>query len=313
MRALTLVASSFFITSVLFAQTDRGSISGTVADPSGAVVSAAKVEARNIDNGAVYDVGASATGNYELPQLPTGNYELVVTSPGFKRYLKQNIFLPVAQKVRVDVVLDVGANTDTITVVESTPLLKTESGEVSHNITSEALDTLPVLNVSAQIRSPYAASVLLPGMEWTQTSSFQNIRVNGIPSNTQSLRVEGQESSNATMMAFGSQNQPSVDSIQEFSVQTSNYAAEFGQAGGAVFIATMKSGTNAFHGTGYDYFVNEALNASTAFTNAKPAPSLSPGPGTTLSPTRPAFSCVVGLKSWPRMAPLGEVTVWMFT
>jgi hypothetical protein len=72
------------------------------------------------------------------------------------------------------------------------------------------------------------------------------------------------------MMAFGSQNQPSVDSIQEFSVQTSNYAAEFGQAGGGVFIATMKSGTNQLHGSAYDYFVNEALNASTPFTNVKP-------------------------------------------
>src|SRR6266700_7199692 len=71
-------------------------------------------------------------------------------------------------------------------------------------------------------------------------------------------------------MAFGSQNQPSVDSIQEFAIQTSNYAAEFGQAGGAVFIATMKSGTDQFHGTGYDYFVNEALNAASPFTNVKP-------------------------------------------
>jgi hypothetical protein len=112
-----------------------------------------------------------------------------------------------------------------------------------------------------------AATNLVPGGIFTGDVT---VRINGTPQNTESLRVEGQESSNATMMAFGSQNQPSVDSIQEFSVQTSNYAAEFGQAGGAVFIATMKSGTNQLHGTGYDYFVNEALNASTPFTNVKP-------------------------------------------
>ncbi len=267
MRVLTLLVSSLLVTSALFAQTDRGAISGTVSDPSGAVVSTARIEARNIDNGAVYDVGTSATGNYELPQLPAGNYEVTVTAAGFKRYVKLNIVVPVAQTVRADVALEIGANTDTITIVDATPLLKTESGEVSHNVTSEDLNSLPVLNVSAQIRSPYAAAELLPGMEWRQTGSFQNIRVNGLPSNTQSLRVDGQDSTNGLWQIMASQTQPSVDAIQEIAIQTSDFAAEYGQAGGGVFNLTMKSGTNAYHGSGFDYVTNEAFNAGLAYTS----------------------------------------------
>jgi len=92
------------------------------------------------------------------------------------------------------------------------------------------------------------------------------IRINGSPSNTQTMRVEGQDSTNGWFLQQ-SETQPSVDAIQELSVQTSNYAAEFGQAGGGLFNATMKSGTNQFHGSAYEYFVNEALNAGTPFTN----------------------------------------------
>ena len=105
---------------------------------------------------------------------------------------------------------------------------------------------------------------LLPGSDFRPDSS---IRLNGLPSNTQSLRVEGQDSTNE-LINTQSMTQPSVDAIQELSIQTSNYSAEFGQAGGGVFNATMKSGTNQFHGSAYEYFVNEALNAGQAFTDA---------------------------------------------
>ena len=79
------------MTVAALAQSDRGSITGTIADPSGAVVASAKIEAKNIDNGSVYEAGSSTTGNYVIPQLPTGNYELTVTVTGFKKYVKQNI------------------------------------------------------------------------------------------------------------------------------------------------------------------------------------------------------------------------------
>ena len=108
---------------------------------------------------------------------------------------------------------------------------------------------------------------MIPG---AQFSGDVTVFINGAPNNTEALRIEGQDSGNGMNTTLQSQTQPSVDSIQEFQVQTSNYAAEYGEAGGGIFIATMKSGTNEFHGTAYDYFVNEFLNAATPFVNAKP-------------------------------------------
>jgi len=88
-----------------------------------------------------------------------------------------------------------------------------------------------------------------------------------MPSNSQALRLEGQDSTNGIASGTQSQTQPSVEAIEEFAIQTSNYSAEFGQAGGGVFNITMRSGTNQYHGSAYDYFVNEALNAGVPFTN----------------------------------------------
>jgi hypothetical protein len=252
----------------VFAQSDRGVITGTVSDPAGAVIAGAMIEVKNGATGAVYQAGTSATGNYTLPQLPAGQYDMSVTSPGFKKYVQPNVTVDVAQTYRVDVVLQIGLNTESVTVTEAVPLLKTDSGELSHNVTTNQLDALPVLTLGstagqAGIRNPYAVLQVLPGGDYRPDVS---IRVNGMPSNTQGFLLEGQDTSNSIVF-YQSQTQPSVDAIQEFAIQTSNYAAEFGQAGGGVFNVTMKSGTNQFHGSGYEYFVNEALNAGVPFTN----------------------------------------------
>lgn len=265
---LRRVAAWFLFALSAFAQSDRGTITGTVTDPAGAVVPGAPVEARNVQTGAVYQAAGSSTGNYTLSQLPTGTYEVSVTVAGFKKFVRQNIVLPVAQTVRIDVALEVGSATESVTVTEAAPLLKTESGELSHNVRTEQLDNLPVLGIGAGasqagIRNPYAVMQLLPGSDWRPDSS---VRLNGLPSNTQSLRIEGQDSTNG-LIGTQSMTQPSVDAIQELAIQTSNFAAEFGQAGGGVFNATMRSGTNAYHGSAYEYFVNEALNAGQPFTS----------------------------------------------
>ena len=246
-----------------FTQSDRGSITGAIADPTGAVIAGAKVEAKNAGTGATYEVGSSSTGNYVLPELPTGTYELTVTVTGFKKYIQQNIFIPVAQTVRVDVAMQVGSNAESVTVTEAAPLLKTESGEISHNVTIDRADNLQVLTIGGGqggLRNPYMVTNLLPGSSYTVDST---IRLNGIPSNTQSLRIEGQDAVTEIYTSLQSWTQPSVDAVQEVSIQTSNYAAEFGQAGGGVFNTTMKSGTNQYHESAYDYMANEVLNAGT--------------------------------------------------
>ncbi|HYK57843.1 MAG TPA: TonB-dependent receptor [Bryobacteraceae bacterium] len=268
MKKLIVAACGLVLASAILAQSDRGTITGTVSDPAGAVVAAAPVQIKNVETGAVYQAGTSATGNYTLAQLPAGQYELSVSVPGFKNFVRKSITVNVAETYRVDVVLEVGSNTESVTVTEAAPLLKTESGELSHTVSTNTMNNLPVMSIGAAagssgIRNPYSVVQLLPG---TTYSPDVAIRVNGLPANTQAMRIEGQDATNGWYSAQ-SQTQGSVDAMQEFAVQTSNYAAELGQAGGGLFNVTMRSGTNQFHGGAFEYFVNDALNAGTPFTN----------------------------------------------
>ena len=269
MRLFFTAAVLGLLAGTLFGQGDRGTITGAVGDPAGAVVAGAAIEARHVETGAVYRTQSTSTGNYTLSQLPFGTYEVSVTVPGFKKYVRQGLDVGVAQTLRIDATLEVGNASEAVTVTEAAPLLKTESGELSHNVTSDRLDNLPVLGIgtsasSAGIRNPLAVVQILPG-----TYSVLNsiVKINGAPSNTMSIRIEGQDATNGYVPATPAQNQPSVDAIQEYAIQTSNFAAEYGQVGGGFFNLTMKSGTNQYHGTAYDYFVNEVLNAGQPYTN----------------------------------------------
>ena len=182
----------------------------------------------------------------------------------------------VATDTRKDVTLEIGSSTETISVADTAPLLKTESGEMSHLVDIEQVDQLPVLTISGgnllgpgtmgEIRNPLQMSELLPGVRFGNDASLV---VNGMPSNSEAIRIEGQDSTGNIWKVMQQLSQgASVDAIQEVSVQTSNFAAEYGQVGGGYFNLTMKSGTNAVHGSVYDYFVNEALNAGIPFTDA---------------------------------------------
>ena len=264
---------------VVFAQSDRGTVTGTIADPAGAVVANAKVEARNVATDAITEVASTSTGNYTLPELPAGSYDLTVTVPGFKKFIRTNIVVQVAATIRVDVSLEVGSANEAITVNEAAPLLKTESGELSHNVSTDKIDNLPAITLGASgvignVRNPLQAVTLLPG---TTFATDTTLRVNGMPSSTYAIRIEGQDATNGFTKMATQVNQAGLDAIQEVTVQTSNYAAEYGQAGGGYFNYTMKSGSNQFHGSAYDYFVNEALNAGTPFTDAGTTNSLKEG------------------------------------
>src|SRR2546423_6749080 len=142
-----LILSAF----AAFAQSDRGTITGAVSDATGAVIPGVAIEAKNVQTGATYQAGSSETGNYTLAQLPAGTYELSANLPGFKRYLRSGIIVSVATTLRIDVRLEVGVAGDSVTVEAASPLLKTESGEVSHNITAEQADSLPVLTLSGAL------------------------------------------------------------------------------------------------------------------------------------------------------------------
>ncbi len=270
MRFAKITLCLLLAAGAVFAQGDRGTITGTISDSTGGAVASAAITARNSETGASYQTVSTATGNYTLSELPAGSYQLSTTVPGFKKYVRSGITVLVAQTLRIDVALEVGEVSESVTVQADAALLKTEGGETSHNVTSERLDDLPVLGIgssqagSAGIRNELAVVQVIPG---TYSALNSIIKINGSPSNTMSIRIEGQDATNGYVPATPAQNQPSVDAIQEFAVQTSNFAAEYGQVGGGFFNLTMKSGTNQFHGSAYDYFVNEALNAGQPFTN----------------------------------------------
>ncbi len=271
MRSFSILICVLLVTSFAFAQSDRGTITGTVSDPAGAVVANAAVEAKNTETGAVYSSATTGTGNYTIAQLPAGPYTVSVSVPGFKKYSRSGLQVLVAQILRIDISLEVGSATESVTVTEAASLLNTETAEVSHSVTARAMNDLPILGIgasqagSAGIRNPMAVVQLIPGATYVGGTVG---KVNGAPGSSQSFRIEGMDASNSGTPGSTQQNQPSVDSIQEFAIQTSNYAAEYGQVGGGYFNVTMKSGTNQFHGTGYDYFVNEVFNAGTPYTGA---------------------------------------------
>jgi hypothetical protein len=266
------------------AQSDRGTITGTVSDPAGAVVADATVEARNAATDGVYQAATTTTGNYTLSQLPVGSYALTVSVPGFKTYVRSGITVPVAQTLRIDVLLEVGAASESIRVEANAALLKTESGEVSTNVKTENLDELPILGIgsinagSSEIRNPYAVTNMVPGAVYEANDT---VKINGAPANQQVYRVEGQDATMGYAPWAAAQVQPSVDAIEETAVQTSNYAAEFGGGGGnGVFNVTMKSGTNQYHGTLYDYWTNAAFNAAQPFTGLRQGNNLNDYGGT---------------------------------
>jgi hypothetical protein len=272
---MRILVSTFLILFLLipvaaFSQAANGRITGTVIDASGAVLPGVTVEVTNTATGVAFSTVSTETGVYSAPNLPPGAYSISASLTGFKKYDRSGVSLAAAQTLRLDIPLEVGAATDSITITEEGTLLKSETGDIAHNITVSQLVDLPLLGIgnanagSSGVRNPYNTAVTVPGVNYT--ANFTMI-VNGAPTNTAGYRLEGLDNTNHTVSFALQENQPSADAIQEVAVQTSNYAPEFGQAGGGLFNITMKSGTSEYHGTGYEYLVNEALNAGYPFTS----------------------------------------------
>lgn len=275
MRFVSLLVVYFLLLSATAsAQTANATITGTISDPSGAVIANAPVTVRNVETGQLYATESSATGNYTVPQLPVGRYEMSVSVPGFKTYNRVGFSLAAAQILREDVVLEVGSSAEAVTVTAEASLLKTESGELAHNVTVAQMQNLPILTVggagtpaTSGFRDPFSLALLVPGIQYGANATMI---VNGNPDDTIQIRVEGMVAGNTGgLRQYTGQSQPSVDAIQEVAVQTSNYAAEFGTVGGAVFNVQMKSGTNEYHGSGYNYMANDAINAHQPYTGLR--------------------------------------------
>ena len=275
-----LLTTLIWIGRVTLAQTGLGSITGTVNDPSGARVENAVVKATSTTSGWKANAKSTSTGNYWVPEVPYGAYDVSVSAPGFKDYVRKNVLVGVGQIVRVDVPLELGVSSETVSVAAPPPLLNTETGDVSYNVSVQALDQVPMLSIgtaaagSSGIRNPNNVLWIVPGTYYAPNS---NVKLNGAPTNSQAYSVEGMDATNQGFPYSPAGTQPGVDAIEEVSVKTSNFAPEFGSGGGGFFNVTMRSGTNSFHGSAYDYFVNEALNSATPFTGY---PFTSTVPGT---------------------------------
>ena len=235
------------------------------------------VSLKNTETGQVYSAASSDAGNYTVPQVPLGEYNLSVTVPGFKTYEHDKFQLSAGQTLREDIALQVGQSTESVTVSTEASLLQTESSQLAHNVTLSQLDNLPLLQVGATndgLRDYFAASRLLPGIQYSDSGANSAVVaavINGTPANTLQTRLDGATMNPTSLRLLGAtmETQPSTDSIQEVAILTSNFAPEFGTAGGAVVNRVTKSGTNSFHGSVYDYLVNEALNASQPYTGLK--------------------------------------------
>jgi hypothetical protein len=271
MRAILLgfMVCSAAVTPV-FGQGVNATITGTVTDPSGLVIAGAPIEARNVETGVRYTAATTNAGNYAISSLPVGTYALTAQVPGFKTYTHTNLAIEAGQVLREDIALQVGAATESVTVQAEASLLKTETGELAENVTLKELDELPliVIGTANGLRNFLSSMQTLPGTYGGNGSTLINGLGQGFIT-SEIVRVEGQDASNRLFnnYEYTTMNEPNVDAVQEITYQTSNYAPEFGQAGSVVINTTMKSGTNQYHGSGFEYWVNEDLNAGYPFSS----------------------------------------------
>jgi hypothetical protein len=246
-----------------FAQLDRGSISGIVTDPSGSVVSGAKVTATNIAMGTQNATVTTGSGDYTIPALPAGNYSLTVIAGGFRTMVRNGITVSVGQTATLDLKLSVGQETQSVTVTADAPLLQTDSAQNNVEVTTSQMNELP-LNIPqiGAVRDPMGFAALVPG---TIAGGWNDIHISGSPATTYRVFMDGLDDTSAVKGAISDEVQPSVESLASESLLVNDYSAEYGQAAGGVFSYTSKSGTNRLHGTAFNYLENEDLDAGQPF------------------------------------------------
>ena len=248
-----------------FGQSDRGSLTGVVSDPKGSVIQKAAVSMRNADTGEQYKTATTDTGSFTLSSLPAGKYDLHVEAPGFKGYEQNGITISVAEAALQNVTLSIGSVTETVTVTTDVTLLKTENAEQSTTISRAALNEMPIgFALSSSIRNPLSFAELAPGVD-QGAGGGTGIRINGLPTTSFHMSVDGMDSTNANLNDREDGDHPSVENVQEFTLQSSNFSAEFGQVAGGMFNFTTRSGTNKLHAAAYIYLENEDLNASVPY------------------------------------------------
>ena len=263
-RVFLVGISLLSFSAALMAQSDRGTVTGTILDPANATVPAAELVLRNTQTGVLATTQTTPTGNYTFTSIPVGTYDLTVKAAGFKTAVQEKLMVQIDETIRLDIKLALGSATESVTVEAHGEMLKTDNAEQSMDVTGEKLNELPINfggtgSAGGGIRNWLTFTYLAPGVAGTSATS----EVNGLPGSNYKVYLEGQDSTSPVAVAWTSTVQSaSVEAITEFAVQSSNYSAEYGQVLGGLYNFTTKSGTNQFHGSVYEELTNEDLNAA---------------------------------------------------
>jgi hypothetical protein len=269
---LALLSLTLGFASAAYAQSDRGSITGSVKDPGGALVPNAKVTATNLNSGEVRETTTSDEGAYTLPELKADPYKLTVEAQGFKTSTVDNIQVAVQVTRRADVTLEIGVVTDVVTVASDTTVLQTDTPVRQTNVTERQVKELPLLVTSETGGRTPLAFIFLDSNVTSGAGNGVNasdFRVNGGQSLGTEILIDGASTRRTQKGTFFTEVAPGPNAYQEFTLSTSNYSAEYGNSSGGIVNFTLKSGGNAFHGEVYELFQNNALNANSFLNNAQ--------------------------------------------
>ncbi|PYV11348.1 MAG: hypothetical protein DMG07_19465 [Acidobacteria bacterium] len=264
---LGVVVAVLLLAGSAAAQTSTATLTGTVRDSSGAVLPGVSLVVTDTLRGTSQSTMSNDTGNYTIPALNPGTYSLAAELTGFKKFLQEGIVLQVNQVARID--------TETVSVTAATPLLETDTSSRGSVIDQRKIVELP-LNGRDYNQLALLSPGVLPGTPRLASVNFKGVlNVNGNRTFNNVFLLDGVDNISYSN-SFRGENvqlvQPSVDALQEFKIQTNAYSAEFGRSSGAVVNATIKSGTNAVHGSLYEFLRNDVLDANNFFSNALGAP-----------------------------------------
>ncbi|HZW92749.1 MAG TPA: carboxypeptidase regulatory-like domain-containing protein [Candidatus Eremiobacteraceae bacterium] len=252
----------FFNAWEMFAQSDRATISGTVKDVSGALVAHAQVVVTNVTNNLRSSTITDASGRFTFLNLAIGQYRINCSKDGFAEYRHLGLDLAISQATDINVVLTIGSKSETITVVGDTPQLQTQTSSISTNLGNAEVTELP-LNVQGGRNLATFMFDYVPGVEGNGPNPSDKdfaSHINGSLSDTKEVMIDG-TSAVSQIGGYLSESSPPMEAVQEFQVTSAGINADDGRTGGGVFRYEMKSGTNAWHGSGLYYMHNEAFDA----------------------------------------------------
>jgi hypothetical protein len=262
-HVILLTVVFLLIATTLPAQVTTAGIFGTIKDRSGAVVPEATVTVTNTETNFSRSAKSEANGDYSFKALPLGPYKVEVTQQGFRAFKQSGIVLEVSRNARVDVVLDIGTLSDAVTVTADAPLVNVSDAQIGRTVQNREIAQLPLVN-----RDIYSLLNLTPGVEMNATANTVGFRQTTVSINgsgdggTGSVAYYLDGGSNMTGLRNTGNATPNPDTVEEFRVITNSYGAEFGRFTAGVVDVVTKSGSNALHGSLFEFLRNDKLNAN---------------------------------------------------